>query len=336
MLLLVLYLLVSLAGILAAAELFTNGIEWFGKRMKLGAGAVGSVLAAVGTALPETTIAILGIIAGHHAAEQAGIGAILGAPMMLSTLAMFVTGAAVLAFAATGKRSKTMHVDYKIIGRDLRTFFLVYMIAFGAAFIPMKAGRIAVGVLLLVIYAIYVKRTFARTPSGGDHDLNPLHFHRWVDEPHFWAIVGQLLFALIIMVGGAQLFLYSVTKLAPIIGITPFVLSVIITPIATELPEKFNSVTWVRQKKDTLALGNISGAMVFQSSVTPAIGIFFTSWELKADALASIVIAIIAAAIAWGEMTWRKRISPYSLLIGGLLYLAYPIFIKLSGVASSH
>src|SRR5258705_13203433 len=83
--------------ILAGAELFTNGIEWFGRKLELAEGAVGSVLAAVGTALPETMIPIIAILfaSGDHTSEV-GIGAILGAPFMLATLAMFVTGVAVL------------------------------------------------------------------------------------------------------------------------------------------------------------------------------------------------------------------------------------------------
>ncbi len=83
--------------ILVGAELFTNGIEWFGRKLGLAEGAVGSVLAAVGTALPETMIPIIAILfaTGEHSAEV-GIGAILGAPFMLATLAMFVTGVAVL------------------------------------------------------------------------------------------------------------------------------------------------------------------------------------------------------------------------------------------------
>ena len=43
----------SLIVILAGAELFTNGIEWIGEGFGLSEGAVGSVLAAVGTALPR-------------------------------------------------------------------------------------------------------------------------------------------------------------------------------------------------------------------------------------------------------------------------------------------
>ena len=46
-------LLVTFVVILIGAELFTNGIEWAGHRLKLAEGAVGSLLAAVGTALPE-------------------------------------------------------------------------------------------------------------------------------------------------------------------------------------------------------------------------------------------------------------------------------------------
>jgi hypothetical protein len=55
----VLILVVAFVIILLGAELFTNGIEWFGRKLQLAEGAVGSVLAAVGTALPETMIPII-------------------------------------------------------------------------------------------------------------------------------------------------------------------------------------------------------------------------------------------------------------------------------------
>ena len=89
-----LILLGSFVIILAGAELFTNGIEWFGRKLGLAEGAVGSVLAAVGTALPETMIPIIAIlfVDGEAHSDEIGVGAILGAPFMLATLAMFVTG----------------------------------------------------------------------------------------------------------------------------------------------------------------------------------------------------------------------------------------------------
>ena len=80
-------LAVSLVIILISAELFTNGIEWVGENFGLSEGAVGSVLAAVGTALPETILPLVAIaVGGVRAGKEVGIGAILGAPLMLSTV----------------------------------------------------------------------------------------------------------------------------------------------------------------------------------------------------------------------------------------------------------
>jgi hypothetical protein len=74
-----LLLIASFAVILAGALLFTNAVEWIGYRLKLGDGAVGSLLAAVGTAMPETLIAIVALLEGSKS-EDVAIGAIVGAP----------------------------------------------------------------------------------------------------------------------------------------------------------------------------------------------------------------------------------------------------------------
>ncbi len=129
------------------------------------------------------------------------------------------------------------------------------------------------------------------------------------------------------MLFGAEMFIIGVSHISEILGVSVLVLSVIITPIATELPEKFNSVTWVRHKKDTLALGNITGAMVFQSSILPAIGMIVTPWHLEPNALASISVALLASVILWAEMSIKKRLSPYTLLSGGAIYLLYPLAV---------
>jgi cation:H+ antiporter len=321
-------LILGLGLIFLAAELFTNAIEWFGKRCRITEGAVGSVLAAVGTALPETSVAVVAIIKGGGEEIEAGIGAILGAPMMLSTLAMFITGASVLVFAAARKRSRTINADYRVVGRDLRSFFLVYLLAFVAGVTPGRWPKLAIAVILVAIYANYIRRTFASPDSaGGGEEMRPLHFHRRADRPQFRWVLVQLASGLALMILGAMEFVTSVTVVAKSLGVSTLVLSLIITPIATELPEKFNSVTWMRHRKDTLALGNITGAMVFQSSLLPAIGIAFTPWVLDAKALASIGVAVLATSVAWADMTLRKRLSPYTLLLAGSFYALYPLFV---------
>lgn len=335
----VVYLILGLGLIFLAAELFTNAIEWFGKHLNLGHGAVGSVFAAIGTALPESLIPLVAFIKGGELNSDAGIGAILGAPMMLSTLAMFVTGLAVLVYAAQGRRSRTINADYKVVGRDLRWFFLVYLIALAAAIVPYRIGKLALGGVLLLCYAWYVRQALKCAECGHEEsEMRPLRFSHRSAEPRMRIVVIQLLCAIVVLVTGARMFVENISQISAAMGISALILSAIITPIATELPEQFNSVTWVRHKKDTLALGNITGAMVFQSSVLPALGIMCTGWsvqQLGPAGIGSIVVALLASSLLAADMMLRKRLSPYVLLLGTVFYALFPVyfFVILHGKA---
>lgn len=130
-------LVLSMAVILGGCELFTNSIEWLGHKLHLSEGATGSVLAAVGTAMPETMVPILALIFGSSTeiGEAIGIGAILGAPFMLSTLAMFVGGVAIIILDRKGRREKTLQLDTDSIGMDLKFFLIVFIPAFVVVFI---------------------------------------------------------------------------------------------------------------------------------------------------------------------------------------------------------
>jgi cation:H+ antiporter len=350
----------SLVVILVAAELFTNGIEWFGHKLNLAEGAVGSVLAAVATAMPETlipVIAILGplIFGGDTEASHAiGVGAILGAPFMLSTLAMFVTGAAIVYFARGGRRGTGMRVNVRVLGRDVAFFVVGYAIAIGTAFLPAGAEWLkwVAAVVLFVIYAVYVRLHFADAPEEEtdpdqlarlhatrlpgvaerntiDIDLLPREPADWDTsrvEPRMRIIVSQVLVALALIILGAQFFVGAVERLSDLVGLEPTILSLIIAPIATELPEKFNSVLWVRTGKDTLAMGNITGAMVFQSCLPTVLGLLFTSWTFtsgSAISFASAGVAFLSTILIFGTMLRGGRLSAWTLLIGGPLYLIY-------------
>ena len=282
-----LILLGSFFIILAGAELFTNGIEWFGRKLGLAEGAVGSVLAAVGTALPETMIPIIAILfAGQEHSDEIGVGAILGAPFMLATLAMFVTGLAVVIQARHRPAGDVMPVDTKVLGADMRTFVITYGLAIAAAVVlPSEPTwpKLLVAIGLLLIYAWYVKGHFEADPSVDAGDLAPLRFHLFdrrrtvaaAGAPRLRVVNFQVLFALGLIVLGAVEFVDAVGHLARSVGVSEVLLALVVAPIATELPEKFNSIIWIRQGKDTLAMGNITGAMVFQSAIPVSVALIF-------------------------------------------------------------
>jgi len=336
-------LAVAFVVILLGAELFTNGIEWFGRKLNLSEGAVGSVLGAVGTALPETMIPIIAILfASGGSSNEVGVGAILGAPFMLATLAMFVTGVAVIVVARRSGGNDDMRVNTRVLAHDMKFFAIAYAIAVGVAFLPgdLAWPRWVAAVVLLLIYAYYVREHFVTEVEGSNHhELAPLRFRRLdggaatPSEPPRLRIVGaQVLFALGCIIVGATVFVGVVEDLAHTIGIDEVLLALVIAPIATELPEKFNSVIWIRQGKATLAMGNITGAMVFQSTVPTVVALVFASshWVIGPGsnvAFASAGIAFLSSAVIFIPMARQGRLRGRGLLVGGALYVAYLVLV---------
>jgi cation:H+ antiporter len=320
-------LIVALAVILASAELFTNGVEWFGRRYDLGEGAVGSVLAAVGTALPETLIPIIAIVfTGGAAAEDVGVGAILGAPFMLASLAMFVTGAAIIVFSLLGRRSRDVRLNEPVMRRDLSHFLIAYALAMAAGAIDVLALHYVLAAGLMLFYGYYVWETM-KSEGDLEGDTKPLYFHRHPEMPHRRRIFLQIAVALGGIILGAEIFVQQVQVVSDSLGADPLLVSLLITPIATELPEKFNSVLWVRNGKDTLALGNITGAMVFQSTFPVSIGLVFTTWKLDPVALVSGVLALASGLVFYVTLRVAHRMTWWSIAGAGSMYFVYIAYV---------
>jgi cation:H+ antiporter len=334
-------LVVSLLLILLAAELFTNGVEWVGEGFGLSEGVVGSVLAAVGTALPETLLPLVAILSGHEAGEEIGIGAILGAPFMLTTLAMVVIAVAVLVYARGGARSLTLQIDRRTIQQDLGYFLVMYALAMLAGLLHVKAVHVCLAIVLVVGYVYYVRRHFQAPDdesSEGSGEIQALRLWVWARAlrrsiPE-WSIdrsvaapFVQTGVGLALMVGGAKLFVDAVGDIGASAGLSPLAFSLLVAPLATELPEKFNSVLWIRRRKDTLAMGNMTGAMVFQSSFPVTVGLLLTPWELAHEALVAACIALIAGSVVYATLRFRGRLTAPLLLMQGVFYVGYVAYV---------
>lgn len=316
-------LLAGLVVILIGAELFTNGIEWLGKKLNLSQSAVGSVLAAVGTALPESMIPVVAILfgvgeTGHHI----GVGAILGAPFMLVTLGLALVGLGAFMFKGRRLTGTEVLVNKDQLNRDLGFFLLFYSLAVAAAFLA-APGKYLIALLLVAGYAWYVRRTLTAECEAIGH-CPPLYLARQNPEPGRGLVILQVVAALAVIIFGAKLFVGGVEAIAAWAGLSPMLVALILAPVATELPEKLNSVIWMRQSKDIMATGNMTGAMVFQSSLLPAFGMVFTDWELGLQGLTSTGLALVAALGLWLVNRRREgRIPAQLLLLFAILYLLF-------------
>ncbi|HEX6710947.1 MAG TPA: hypothetical protein VF068_11515 [Rubrobacter sp.] len=326
----VIELILSLAAILGAAILFTNAVEIMGDRLNLGAGAVGSVLAAVGTALPETMIPVVAIIgaalagSGAAAASEIGVGAILGAPFLLATLALFIVGTAAIVYKGRRKTGSEITVDRQTAIHDLAFFLPCFALAAGAGLVSLPLVlKITLTVVLLSAYIFYVVWTVR---SGGEAEGDvpeKLTLWRFHSEAPTWAVAAQLLGTMAVMGYGAHLFVGAVEHLSKSVGIPAGLIALVLAPLATELPEKFNSVVWLRDNKDTLAVGNITGAMVFQSTIPVSIGVLFTPWHLDFLTAFAAVLAIISSIVFLGFLLRKAPLRAFVMLGAGSLYIVF-------------
>ena len=323
-------LVLSAAAIVVAAALFTNAVEILGDRLNLGRGAVGSVLAAVGTALPETMIPIIAVVAslftGSSAAGEVGVGAILGAPFLLATLAMFVVGISALGFRRRRESDDDVMIDRGTARRDMLFFLVFFALGAGSGVLDLPFFvKATLAVVLVVAYGLYVWRTIK---SGGESIEAPpekLTLWRSGSEAPMWAVAAQLLGTVVVMGAGAHFFVGAVEHLSKSMGLPPSLIALVLAPLATELPEKFNSVIWLRGSKDTLALGNITGAMVFQSAVPVALGLAFTSWSFDLLNTLATALALVGGAYLYLLVRRKEPIESEYLLVGGVLYAVFVV-----------
>ena len=313
---------------LGACALFTNAIEWLGKRLNLSEGAVGSVLAAIGTTLPETSIPIVAIFFGATREEaEVGLGAILGAPFMLSTLVVPMLALLLLTYARLGKRGHTFRLNYKDVTIDLTCFGLAYTVALACAFVPSRALHIIAAASLLSLYGYYVKLKFSDDESGEPSELGPLVFSKHSAKPSYAIIALQAVVGLAGLALGAHLFVTAADATAQLFAISPLILALLIAPLATELPEMSNSFLWLYQKKDRLAVGNVTGAMVFQGTVPVSVGLLGTEWTLAPSARVTMVLAVVAAGSLLLQAAWSREWRPLLLTLGAVLYIGYAIYL---------
>src|SRR5207344_1981144 len=106
----------------------------------------GSVLAAVGTAMPETLIAIVALLSVDEGSEDVAIGAIVGAPFLLATLAMGLVGLFAYLYRDRREQGVELRAHRPTLERDLIFFLGFFALALALAWGAPPALRIPVGI----------------------------------------------------------------------------------------------------------------------------------------------------------------------------------------------
>jgi cation:H+ antiporter len=328
---------------------FVNAVEWLGQRLNIGTMAVGTILAAFGTALPESVVTLVAVTTGPTAEiRNIGVGAAMGGPLVLATVAYGVTGAMLLRRRSRRREMVLVGVgaarlverpvnedgnapDATLadpahtarLAKDQRWFMAVFVVkvALGLVAFAIKPW---LGLVFFAAYGVYFWREIRSDTSGNqdEHELAPLKLQPRAVRPATTAVLVQTLGALAVIFVSSQIFVHQLDAIGPMLGLSGAITALLLSPIATELPEIMNAIIWVRQGKTQLALANISGAMMIQATVPSGLGLLFTDWRLDHALLWSG--AVTMAAITYLLVTLRaNKLTPTRLAIAALLYLVF-------------
>ncbi|CAN5294780.1 sodium:calcium antiporter [soil metagenome] len=282
------------------------------------------MLAAFGTALPESVLTLVAVAFGTTAATKAlGVGAALGGPLALSTIAYATVGVVLILSGRHLAYTAALRSDFRRLSRDQGWFLAIFAakIALGLVLFAFKPW---LGLLFLAAYALYVRQEMQGHAGDADEEseLEPLKFQPRAETPGTAIAILQTLAALVVIFFASRLFVEQLEHLGPVLGLKPQVLALLLSPIATELPETMNAIIWVRQGKHRLALANISGAMMIQATIPTALGLFFTPWLLDRALLLAAVVTASAVAILCVAFR-RGAVSARLLASMGLLYAMF-------------
>jgi cation:H+ antiporter len=321
-----------------ACEWFVNAVEWLGARLKVGPLAVGTILAAAGTALPESVVTLVAILFGSkHSGDDIGVGAALGGPLVVGTIAYAVTGVMLLSRRRTRVREMAGGIagaeppaapldgtDMRRLARDQTWFLAIFVVKVGLGLVAF-AIKPWLGLLFFAAYAVYFWReTGGSGEHAADEDLEPLKLQPRRTSPSTPAVVAQTLATLIVIFLASQLFVRQLEWAGPAIGLSPIVVALLLSPVATELPEVMNAIIWVRQGKTPLALANISGAMMIQATVPSGIGLLGTPWHFDAP-LVLAGVATLLSVIYLLVLFRTGRATAGRLIVAAVFYVLFAV-----------
>jgi len=317
----VLALLLSAGFVYWACEYFVNGVEWVGHKAGISQNAVGTVLAAFGTALPESVVTFVAVVFGPSTeSKNIGIGAALGGPLVLATIAYPIVGVMLL---LTGSQPAKAPIDVnrRRLGRDQGWFLLIFVFKIALGFLAFSL-KPWLGWVFLAAYAAY---TWAEVRHDGDEtegELEPLLFQRKAENPGWLLVSAQTLLALAVIYVASHAFVAQLNAIGPWLGIPSTAVALLLSPVATELPETMNAIIWIRQGKHRLALSNISGSMMVQATVPTALGLFFTPWIFDG----ALTVAAAVTAIAVGGLLMLLKCNALTPVRLALFALGYAVF----------
>ena len=299
-------LIIGLALLILGAELIIRGSVSFGRKLKVSLFAIGVVIVAGGTSLPELASSINAVVSNH---ADLAVGAVIG-----SNIANLI-----LVMAATSFLIPIGNINQNQINQAwINIFLALILIAMSYLILPFNFlfGILAICLLFFIMY-VQVKQ--------GSIDVSD------VEEKGDYSLLVSIIFivlGIILLIYGSDLFVDSAINIATQLNIPEAIIGVSLVAFGTSLPELVVGILSAIRRKVDFALGNVLGSNIYNVLGVLGVSSFFGNFSIPTViGYIDLLFMLFVTVMILGFMIFLKRIGRTYGSIGLILYVGYIFYI---------
>ena len=299
-------LIAGLALLILGAELIIRGSVSFGRKLKVSLFAIGVVIVAGGTSLPELASSINAVLTNH---PDLAVGAVIG-----SNIANLI-----LVMAATSFLIPISNINQNQINQAwINIGLALILIAMSYFILPFNFlfGIFSIGLLFVIMY-LQVKR--------GSLDVSE------VEEKGDYSLLISIIFivaGIILLIYGSDLFVESAINIANQLNIPEAIIGVSLVAFGTSLPELVVGILSAIRRKVDFALGNVLGSNIYNVLGVLGVSSFFGNFNIPAViGYEDLIFMLFVTLMILGFMFALKRVGRTYGSIGLILYFGYMLYI---------
>ena len=301
-----LFLIVGLIFLVLGAELIIRGSVSLGRKLKVSLFAIGVVIVAGGTSLPELASSINAVVTNH---PDLAVGAVIGSNIANLLLVMAATS-----FLIPIENTSQNQINQGWINIALA----LMLIAMSYFFLPFNYLYGILSICLLFIIMLFQIRVGTLNISE-------------VQEKGEYSLIISIIFivvGIILLIYGSELFVDSAIDIANQLNIPEAIIGVSLVAFGTSLPELVVGILAAIRRKVDFALGNVLGSNIYNVLGVLGISSFFGNFNIPSViGSADLIFMLFVTLMTLGFMFFLKRIGRTYGTIGLGLYIGYIYYI---------
>jgi cation:H+ antiporter len=308
MLLELVVLLFSIAVLARASEMVITSAVRLSRFFNISQVAMGFLMVAVATSLPELSVSITSSLAGE--------GALSAGNVFGSNIAniLVILGAGAFLYGMKISKSNLNDIAFVLLTTTLISVYIIY----GAFVVPVPLGLLE-GAVLLLVFAGYIWWVLQRNKSFNGNS------RATVTKKQALNSFIQFCLGVFLVIISSAFAVDSAVTLAVSLGLAQSFIGATLIAIGTSLPELSTALAALRKKHYGLVLGNVVGSNM--ANLTLVLGVASSINPISVHLpvfIAALLFAIAANTVLFYSAAVNRGIGR----LGGALYLLiYAVFL---------